>query len=163
MPWLSGYMCLQPLLSVLFPPCYYHVGSGKECSRRKGGKIVYTLLEVGKVPLKRLEFCPFLKSELQKVWEIPDRLRIEFLHLKNQEIGKDTLWKLVPEKNLLRTYEQPPFPQLEKILLSSEDPAQPKRNIFLKESYSVKEEKGVHVWELMYTRGGFMSMYAKTN
>ena len=67
------------------------MGFGKECSRRKGGKIVYTLLEVGKVPLKRLEFCPFLKSELQKVWEIPDRLRIEFLHLKNQEIGKDTL------------------------------------------------------------------------
>ena len=24
-------------------------------------------------------------------------------------------------------------------------------------------EKTVHVWELMYTRGGFMSMYAKTN
>ena len=23
--------------------------------------------------------------------------------------------------------------------------------------------RGVHVWELMYTRGGFMSMYAKTN
>ena len=22
---------------------------------------------------------------------------------------------------------------------------------------------GVHVWELMYTHGGFMSMYAKTN
>ena len=22
---------------------------------------------------------------------------------------------------------------------------------------------GVHVWELMYTRGGFMSMYGKTN
>ena len=24
-------------------------------------------------------------------------------------------------------------------------------------------EAGVHVWELMYTRGEFMSMYAKTN
>ena len=23
-------------------------------------------------------------------------------------------------------------------------------------------ERGVHVWELMYTRGGFMSMYGKT-
>ena len=23
--------------------------------------------------------------------------------------------------------------------------------------------RGVHVWELMYTHGGFMSMYAKTN
>ena len=23
--------------------------------------------------------------------------------------------------------------------------------------------RGVHVWELMYTRGGFMSVYAKTN
>ena len=23
--------------------------------------------------------------------------------------------------------------------------------------------KGVHVWERMYTRGGFMSMYGKTN
>ena len=23
--------------------------------------------------------------------------------------------------------------------------------------------RGVHVWELMYTRGGFMSMYGKTN
>ena len=23
--------------------------------------------------------------------------------------------------------------------------------------------EGVHVWELMYTRGGFMSMYGKTN
>ena len=23
--------------------------------------------------------------------------------------------------------------------------------------------RGVHVWERMYTRGGFMSMYAKTN
>ena len=23
--------------------------------------------------------------------------------------------------------------------------------------------KGVHVWELMYTRGGFMSIYGKTN
>ena len=24
-------------------------------------------------------------------------------------------------------------------------------------------ERGVHVWERMYTRGGFMSMYGKTN
>ena len=24
-------------------------------------------------------------------------------------------------------------------------------------------ERGVHVWEFMYTRGRFMSMYAKTN
>ena len=23
--------------------------------------------------------------------------------------------------------------------------------------------RGVHVWECMYTRGGFMSMYGKTN
>ena len=23
--------------------------------------------------------------------------------------------------------------------------------------------RAVHVWELMYTRGGFMSMYGKTN
>ena len=23
--------------------------------------------------------------------------------------------------------------------------------------------RGVHVWERMYTRGGFMSMYGKTN
>ena len=23
--------------------------------------------------------------------------------------------------------------------------------------------RGVHVWELMYTSGGFMSMYGKTN
>ena len=23
--------------------------------------------------------------------------------------------------------------------------------------------EGVHVWELMYTHGGFMSMYSKTN
>ena len=23
--------------------------------------------------------------------------------------------------------------------------------------------EGVHVWELMYTRGGFMSIYGKTN
>ena len=42
------------------------------------------------------------------------------------------------------TREEPPLPQPEKILLSSEDPAQPKINIFLKESYSVKEEKGSH-------------------
>ena len=26
-----------------------------------------------------------------------------------------------------------------------------------------KDRGGVHVWELMYTSGGFMSMYGKTN
>ena len=29
--------------------------------------------------------------------------------------------------------------------------------------YGVEGGRGVHVWELMYTRGGFMSMYGKTN
>ena len=29
--------------------------------------------------------------------------------------------------------------------------------------YGVGGRRGVHVWELMYTRGGFMSMYGKTN
>ena len=29
--------------------------------------------------------------------------------------------------------------------------------------YGVGGGKGVHVWELMYTRSGFMSMYGKTN
>ena len=26
-----------------------------------------------------------------------------------------------------------------------------------------RDDLGVHVWELMYTSGGFMSMYGKTN
>ena len=30
-------------------------------------------------------------------------------------------------------------------------------------SYGVGGGRGVHVWELMYTRGGFMLMYGKTN
>ena len=29
--------------------------------------------------------------------------------------------------------------------------------------YGEGSGRGVHVWELMYTRGGFMSMYGKTN
>ena len=29
--------------------------------------------------------------------------------------------------------------------------------------YGERGRRGVHVWELMYTRGGFMSMYGKTN
>ena len=29
--------------------------------------------------------------------------------------------------------------------------------------YGVGGGRGVHVWELMYTHGGFMSMYSKTN
>ena len=29
--------------------------------------------------------------------------------------------------------------------------------------YGVGGGRGVHVWELMYTCGGFMSMYGKTN
>ena len=29
--------------------------------------------------------------------------------------------------------------------------------------YGEGGERGVHVWERMYTRGGFMSMYGKTN
>ena len=29
--------------------------------------------------------------------------------------------------------------------------------------YGEGGRRGVHVWEPMYTRGGFMSMYGKTN
>ena len=29
--------------------------------------------------------------------------------------------------------------------------------------YGEGDERGVHVWERMYTLGGFMSMYSKTN
>ena len=29
--------------------------------------------------------------------------------------------------------------------------------------YGEGDGRGVHVWECMYTRGGFMSMYGKTN
>ena len=29
--------------------------------------------------------------------------------------------------------------------------------------YGLGGGRGVHVWELMYTHGGFMSMYGKTN
>ena len=29
--------------------------------------------------------------------------------------------------------------------------------------YGEEGGRGVHVWERMYTRGGFMSMYGKTN
>ena len=29
--------------------------------------------------------------------------------------------------------------------------------------YGVGGGRGIHAWELMYTRGGFMSMYGKTN
>ena len=29
--------------------------------------------------------------------------------------------------------------------------------------YGKRGGRGVHVWERMYTRGGFMSMYGKTN
>ena len=31
------------------------------------------------------------------------------------------------------------------------------------ERYGVGGGRGVHVWELMYTRAGFMPMYGKTN
>ena len=31
------------------------------------------------------------------------------------------------------------------------------------ERYGVGGGRGVHAWELMYTRGGFMSIYGKTN
>ena len=31
------------------------------------------------------------------------------------------------------------------------------------ERYGEGGGRGVHVWERMYTRGGFMSMYGKTN
>ena len=30
-------------------------------------------------------------------------------------------------------------------------------------TYGVGGGRGVHVWKLMYTRGGFMSLYGKTN
>ena len=34
---------------------------------------------------------------------------------------------------------------------------------YLERWYGVGDGKGVQDWELMYTRGGFMSMYGKTN
>ena len=38
-----------------------------------------------------------------------------------------------------------------------------KTNMIIQKDYGEGGGRGVHVWERMYTCGGFMSMYGKTN
>ena len=59
---------------------------------------------------------------------------------------------------IARTWKQPRCP-------SADEWIRKLWYIYIMKYYSAMEGggRGVHVWERMYTRGGFMSMYGKTN